>query len=57
MRFIGSLITDNDSWSVEHALGMDHLWLDKPISAVVTLVCFVLLGVYLYRGAMGAHKD
>jgi putative OPT family oligopeptide transporter len=57
VRFAGAFATGDNSWSVEHAIGMDHLWLDKPVSAVATLFCFCLLGYYLYRGAMGASKD
>lgn len=53
VRFIGVKMTGDDHWSVEHAIGADA-WLANPLSAIVTLVCFSLLGLYLYRGARSA---
>jgi len=54
VRFVGISSTGESNWSVEHALGMTH-WIEaNPLSAVVTLVCFVLLGYYLYKGARNA---
>jgi len=51
VRFIGAGRTGDNHWSVEHALGMTQWVEDNPASAVVTLLCFCALGLYLYLGA------
>ncbi len=51
VRFIGAHQTGDLHWSVEHALGMTHWVEENPLSAVLTLVCFIGLGLYLYLGA------
>jgi putative OPT family oligopeptide transporter len=56
IRFIGAEVSGDDKWSVPHAIGT-HVWEGKPMSAVVTLLCFCLLGWYLYKGARNAAKD
>jgi uncharacterized oligopeptide transporter (OPT) family protein len=56
IRFVGAEVSGDDKWSVPHAIGTYH-WEENPASAVVTLLCFCLLGWYLYRGARSAAKD
>jgi len=55
-RYIGAQATGDDSWSVEHALGMSE-WLEhNPMSAVVTLVVFCVLCLYLYRNSRNVSE-
>ncbi|MCP4293554.1 MAG: oligopeptide transporter, OPT family [bacterium] len=58
IRYIGSLVTDNNEWSLEHDVLHMSNWLENnPLSAVVTLVAFCILGYILYRGARSADTD
>ncbi len=55
-RYIGAQVTGDDSWSVEHALGMSE-WLEhNPLSAVVTLMVFCVMGLYLYLNARNVSE-
>ncbi|MBD3221044.1 oligopeptide transporter, OPT family [bacterium] len=56
IRFVGAETSGEASWSVPHAIGT-HAWEQNPVSAVLTLVMFCLLGYYLFRGARRAAKD
>ena len=56
IRFGGSVKYDDNGWSVPQFIGTHH-WEENPLSAVLTLVMFCVLGYYLYRGARSAAKD
>ncbi len=56
IRFTGLSLTGDDEWSVDHALGLTHWVEDNALSAALTLVVFIGLGYYLYRGARSAAK-
>jgi len=52
----GTVLTADD-WSVTNAIGLHH-WVEaNPWSAVVAIVVFVALGVYLLKGARSAASD
>jgi putative OPT family oligopeptide transporter len=52
----GTLITADD-WSVTNAIGLHH-WVEANAwSAVVAIVVFVALGLYLLKGARSAARD
>ncbi len=53
-RYIGISATGDQEWSVDHAVGLSGWATENPWSAVVTIVVFSLLGLYLYRGARRA---
>lgn len=57
VRFTGISLSDNQGWSVDHALGLSRWATANEWSAVVTLVVFCLLGFYLYKGARNAARD
>jgi len=55
IRFVGGMITGNDAWSVEHdVLHMTDYLEHNPLSAIVTIVAFIILGTILYRTARSA---
>jgi len=56
IRFGGSVKYDDNGWSVPQFIGTHH-WEEDPLSAVLTLVMFCVLGYYLYRGARSAAKN
>ncbi len=56
IRFVGAMRTGDNSWSVEHAIGMSGWVGDNPLSAIVTVLMFCALGYYLYRGARSASS-
>jgi len=56
VRFVGAWRSGDNSWSVEHAIGMSEWVEHNPWSAIVTLLMFCALGYYLYRGARSAAK-
>ncbi|MGD9547900.1 MAG: OPT family oligopeptide transporter [Candidatus Krumholzibacteriia bacterium] len=57
VRFTGISTTGDQGWSVDHAIGLSHWATENAGSAVVTLVVFCLLGLYLYKGARNAGND
>ena len=56
VKFVGISASGNSTWSVPEAIGTIH-WEDMPLSAVLTLLMFCLLGWYLYKSARNAAKD
>jgi putative OPT family oligopeptide transporter len=57
IRFSGISASGNQEWSVDHALGLNKWATENSLSATVTLVAFLVLAYYLYKGARGAAKD
>ena len=55
IRYVGAVRSGDNGWSVPHAIGTYH-WEENPLSAVLTLGMFCVLGYYLYRGARSAAK-
>ncbi len=51
VRFGGIQMSGDQDWSVDHVIGLSHWATENAGSAVVTLIAFCLLGLYLYRGA------
>jgi uncharacterized oligopeptide transporter (OPT) family protein len=52
----GTVVTADD-WSVIHAIGLHHWVEENPWSAAVAILLFVVLGLYLLRGARSAVRD
>jgi len=57
IRFSGISASGNQDWSVDHLLGLNKWATENSMSATVTLLAFLALAYYLYRGARGAAKD
>lgn len=56
IRFVGAERSGDNGWSVAHAIGTAH-WEENPLSAILTLVMFCILGSYLYKSSRNAGKD
>jgi putative OPT family oligopeptide transporter len=56
IKFIGIQASGDSHWSVEHLMGMTKWLTENELSAWLTLVIFVALGFYLYKGARSAAK-
>ncbi len=54
IKFIGIQVSGDSHWSVEHVMGMTAWLGENELSAWVTLLAFVALGTYLYKGAKSA---
>ena len=55
--FFGRMIAGNDTWSVVNTLGLHHWANENPGSAVLSVVAFLALCVFMARMALSAAKD
>ncbi len=55
--FFGRMIARNDQWSVVGTLHLEHWATENPGSAVLSVVAFLLLCIFMARVAMSGRKD
>jgi putative OPT family oligopeptide transporter len=55
--FFGRMITKSEGWTLVTALGLEHWATENPLSAVLSVVAFVLLCVFMARSAMNVKKE
>jgi putative OPT family oligopeptide transporter len=55
--FFGRMIAGDDQWNVVRALHLEHWATENPGSAVLSIVAFLLLCIFLARVAMSRRKD
>lgn len=55
--FFGRMIAGNDDWSPVGAVGLTHWAEENPGSAVLSIVMFLVLCVFMARAAMNVKKE
>jgi hypothetical protein len=51
------MIAGNDQWSVVSTLHLEHWATENPGSAVLSVVAFLMLCIFMARAAMNVRKD
>ncbi len=55
--FFGRMIAGSDSWTPVGAVGLEHWATENPGSAVLSVVMFLVLCIFMARSAMNVKKD